>query len=338
MASLAEIRAKLEAIENRRSGGNQTASGDGTNFAFWNMDVGSSSSVRFLPDGNEDNTFFWVERQIIKLSFPGVKDGGSDFPTDKEVTIQVPCVDMWGDKCPVMREIGPWFDQGPELDAMARKYWKKRSYIFQGLVRENNLTSDNTPENPIRKFVVGPQIYKIVKAALMDVEMEESPTDYEAGTDFRILKEMKGSGVKKYNDYTSSNWARRESALTEEEREAIEKFGLVDLSTYLPKRPSAEAAAAIFEMFEASVEGELYDPERWGQFYRPYGLEVNTPAKRDDSPSEDSKPVYQEVPAEKVAEEAPAQEEAKVAEPVAAEEGDGEAKSAQDILAMIRNR
>jgi len=28
---------------------------------------------------------------------------------------------------------------------MGRKYWKKRSYIFQGFVRENPLTEDKTP-------------------------------------------------------------------------------------------------------------------------------------------------------------------------------------------------
>jgi hypothetical protein len=25
-------------------------------------------------------------------------------------------------------------------------------------------------------------------------------------------------------------------------------------------------------MFEASIDGEFYDPERWAQYYAPYGL------------------------------------------------------------------
>ena len=28
------------------------------------------------------------------------------------------------------------------------------------------------------------------------------------------------------------------------------------------------------EMFEASVDGELYDPMRWANYYRPYGMDV----------------------------------------------------------------
>ena len=29
-------------------------------------------------------------------------------------------------------------------------------------------------------------------------------------------------------------------------------------------------------MFEASVNGELYDPAKWGNFYKPYGLDTGT--------------------------------------------------------------
>ena len=32
-------------------------------------------------------------------------------------------------------------------------------------------------------------------------------------------------------------------------------------------------AGPIFEMFEASLAGELYDPEKWAKYYRPWGLE-----------------------------------------------------------------
>ena len=40
------------------------------------------------------------------------------------------------------------------LEDMGRKYWKKRSYIFQGFVNENPL-NETAPENPIRRFVIG---------------------------------------------------------------------------------------------------------------------------------------------------------------------------------------
>ena len=80
------------------------------------------------------------------------------------------------------------------------------------------------PENPIRRFVIGPQIFKLLKSALMDPDMENLPTDYDAGTDFRLVKTQKGQ----YADYSTSNWARKERSLNESERQAIETNGLFD--------------------------------------------------------------------------------------------------------------
>ena len=55
---------------------------------------------------------------------------------------------------------------------------------------------------------------------------------------------------------------------------AIETHGLYDLNEFMPKRPTEDDMRIITEMFEASVDGELYDPARWGQHYKPYGLDV----------------------------------------------------------------
>ena len=73
MASLAEIRAKLKEQENRSSGNTNTGPSDNAIYPFWNMKEGEQATLRFLPDGNADNTFFWVERLMIKLPFAGVK-------------------------------------------------------------------------------------------------------------------------------------------------------------------------------------------------------------------------------------------------------------------------
>jgi hypothetical protein len=93
------------------------------------------------------------------------------------------------------------------------------------------------------------------------------------------------------------------------------------------------------EMFEASVDGEAFDMERWGQYFKPAGMggsgqatgsapratpaAVSSPVSEDDAPFKSAEPA----PAEQVAEAAPA----------ASTGGEASAR-AQDILAMIRNR
>jgi hypothetical protein len=197
-------------------------------------------------------------------------------------------------------------------------------------VRENPIGDDKTPDNPIRKFIIGPQLFTLIKGALMDPELEELPTDMLRGLDFRIAKTSKGG----YADYNTSKWARKESALTEAEQAAVSTHGLYDLSTFLPKKPSAVELKVIKEMFEASVDGQPYDTERWGQYFRPAG--VNAPAggaASEDSPA----PVARTAPApvadfdEDVAQ----AEKSFAAEPVAAPKP---AQKAEDILAMIRSR
>ena len=118
--SLAEIRAKLQAQESRSSGNNSQQGGDNAIYAHWNIAEGQNARIRFLPDANPKNTFFWVERNMINLTFAGVK-GQTD---SKPVTVQVPCVEMWGEACPILAEVRGWF-KDPSLEEMGRKYWKK---------------------------------------------------------------------------------------------------------------------------------------------------------------------------------------------------------------------
>ena len=324
MASLAEIRAKLKAAESKGSGDNRTG-GDNSIYPFWNLKEGGESTLRFLPDGNTDNTFFWVERAMIKLPFAGIK-GESE---SKQITVQVPCVEMYGDTCPILSEVRPWF-KDPSLEDMGRKYWKKRSYIFQGFVVEDGLgeKTDEQPENPIRRFIIGPQIFTSIRAALVDPELEDLPTDFVHGLDYRMKKGSKGG----YADYSTSSWARRERPLNDAEQAAIKQHGLFNLSDFLPKKPSEVELKVMKEMFEASVDGEPYDMERWGQYFKPAGMGQNTGDPQKPSAPKTSAPVAHDeddTPAP-VAKAAPA--------PASAPAAEGGDSRAQDILAMIRNR
>jgi hypothetical protein len=251
----------------------------------------------------------------------------------KQVMVQVPCVEMWGEACPILAEVRTWF-KDKSLEDMGRKYWKKRSYIMQGFVRENPIADDKTPENPIRKFIIGPQLFTLIKGALMDPELEELPTDTLRGLDFRVAKTSKGG----YADYNTSKWARKESALTEAEQAAVETHGLFDLSTFLPKKPTDVELRVIKEMFEASVDGQPYDTERWGQYFRPAG--VGAPGGSTDESATPAAPVPSPVarPAPTVVAEDPPfdmEDAPAAAAPIATPKP---TQNAQDILAMIRSR
>ena len=328
MASLAEIRAKLKEQEAGASNNRSSSGGDNGIYPFWNMKEGDSSTLRFLPDGDADNTFFWKERLVIKLPFAGIK-GETD---SRPVQVQVPCMEMYGESCPILQEVRGWF-KDPSLEDMGRKYWKKRSYIFQGFVTDNPLTDDTTPENPIRRFIIGPQIFQIIKQALMDPDMEELPTDYTAGVDFRLNKTSKGG----YADYSTSNWARRERPLNDQEMAAVNAHGLFNLSDFLPKKPTDVEIKVMQEMFEASVDGEPYDADRWSQYFRPAGMAQRTGDPNMTPAASTPAPAAAPAPAAPVAEDVPFEADpAPAAAPAA--EAPAAGGGAQDILAMIRAR
>ena len=144
---------------------------------------------------------------------------------------------------------------------------------------------------------------------------------------------MKKGSKGGYADYSTSSWARRERPLSDAEQAAISQYGLYNLQDFLPKKPGEVELKVMKEMFEASVDGEPYDMERWGQYFKPAGMSQNTgdPVKstpKASSPAtddidEDDTPVSKSTPAPKAS------------APTSTEGGDSRA---QDILAMIRNR
>jgi hypothetical protein len=162
----------------------------------------------------------------------------------------------------------------------------------------------------------------------MDPEMEELPTDYMRGLDFNIKKTTKGQ----YADYSTSSWSRKETALTEVEQAAVEAHGLFNLADFLPKKPSESELRVIKEMFEASVDGRPYDTDKFGAYYRPYGVDApaGTPAPAPAPAAEVATPAETSTPSEPVVETAPAVETPSEANP--------SSDKANDILAMIRAR
>jgi hypothetical protein len=118
---------------------------------------------------------------------------------------------------------------------------------------------------------------------------------------------------------------------------AVNTHGLYNLSDFLPKKPDETAIKVMQEMFEASVDGEAYDPDRWSNYFRPAGMaartgDPNVAASPAATATSQSAPAPAAAPAP-VAEAAPEPTPAPAAEAAPAEGG-----NAQDILAMIRAR
>lgn len=266
------IRAEVTAREEAKNQVNapRKSFGDNASFPFWNQPSGSLSVIRFLPDGDEDNALFYRERFDIKLPFDGIEG-----VTDKPIEVQVPCMKTWKEACPIISETKSWWDDDDKKE-LARTYYFKRKYLYQGFVRRTELVEDTLPENPIRRFLLGPQIHKIIYAYINDPDLRYSPTDPEFGRDFKIARIQPGSG---FPDYSTSSWSHDPRALDDNEIEAIEKYGLFSLKDFLPKKPTAEEVNIIHKMFEASVRGESYDPEKWGSYFRPAGFKFDNVSK-----------------------------------------------------------
>lgn len=305
MATLAEIRAllaaeqaKQEAVKNGIFTGNSQPDAF---LAFWNIPENQDLNLRFLPDADPNNPYFWREREMINLEFNGVKGVHTD-----KVRLQVPCNEMWvPNSCPILTEIRQWYKHAKEtgnedLSKEASKYWKKKSYLFQCLIAPGSVEvkDDNPPENPVRRVLVNKDLFEKIKSILMNPDVAELPTDFEHGRDFRVIKAKNAGG---YNNYDASQFKFSERPLNEDERAAIEQYGLFDLSEFMPKQPTAEELVAIREMFEASTNGEAYDPARWAAYYRPAGVQkpatsntVDTPTVPATKPETVTTPVVQE--------------------------------------------
>lgn len=262
--NLAQIRAKLAAQDAPR----ENKSTPNAMIPFWNISEGDTIDFRFLPDGDETNELFWRERDMINLWFPSIKGGDPK----KGAKVVVPCNEMFTgqpiNSCPVLAEVRGWWGN-PDLEDMARKYWKKKSYLFQCFVPKNPL-DEESPENPIRRVILNKQVFNDVKGILTNLEIEHLPTDYVHGRDFSVTKSKNAGGYAEYK----GNWKFSERAHSQDETDAIAQYGLFNLGEFMPKQPTEAELQSIKEMFEASVNGEPYDPDRWAHLpWRPAGVD-----------------------------------------------------------------
>jgi hypothetical protein len=156
-----------------------------------------------------------------------------------------------------------------------------------------------------------------------------------------VKKTSKGG----YADYTTSTWARKETSLSAEELAAVES-SLHNLSTFLPKKPTAEELVIMKEMFEASVDGQAYDPDKWGKYFRPSGVNIpglggnnaQTEAAKPAAPAAKPAPVAAAKPAVVEDDDIPFDVDEAPAASAPVQTPTAQGSRAEDIIAMIRNR
>jgi hypothetical protein len=105
-----------------------------------------------------------------------------------------------------------------------------------------------------------------------------------------------------------------------------------NLKDFLPKKPGEVELKVMKEMFEASVDGEAFDMDKWGQYFKPSGYNApagNTPKATKPAVDADAE-VEEDTVVEMKSTPAPKAEKA--------DDSGSASGRAQDILAMIRNR
>jgi len=267
-------------------------------YPFWKMELDQTALVRFLPDQDTENPMgFVVENLSHKLTVNG-----------KERT--VPCLKMYGESCPCCERSRKYYDEKDEK--MGLKFWRRQDFIAQLLVLNSPFEYPHTDDdNPVRMVMLGPKIFKLIQAAFASGDLEDNPTDFVNGYDFRFTKSKQGQ----WADYTLSKFVPKQSPVPQDLLDRMELNNLADYRTRKIDRAAMEA------MIQADLNGASYDDKSGDS-----NSAVNTPKTGVDAETlvSSTKPS--------------ASVESAVVETKEATAGKSAEASGEDILARIRNR
>jgi hypothetical protein len=253
------------------------------------MEIGQTAVVRFLPDADESNPLgFLVENKYHILNINGKKK-------------QIACLKMYGEPCPCCEKSSKYYNEGNK--DMGKIFWRKIDYVGGVLVLHSPFDYPIPAEgNPERLVSLGPKIYQRIESAIVAGDMDSMPYDLQTGYDFRINKTKQGE----YADYTTSDFARKESAAPAELISRVTPF--YNLKDYRFAKIERDQMETMIQAFET---GKSYDE----------GHEASAPAV--DSPKETK-------PADEVV------QQVKAAAPT--ESADGGKLSPQQIIAKLKAR
>ena len=241
-------------------------------FRYKQMDAGQSTTVRFLPAGPglAPGLNFLVEKRIVRLRFAD--------PNDEKNEISLSFRPMYVKTAddPVMSQVQAIYKEADaeekvghdarakQLRSTASRHWVKPEFFAQGFVVRPGMKEDNIPENPIRIFELSKQLVNKIRTAINsddpDTMLAGSPEHGTKGTPFIIKKTMTGDG--KWPSYTESGFGNKPSALSEDQKAAIVKYNLFNLTEFLPKIPDEDEYELLAEIMAQSLAGDrLWKPE-----------------------------------------------------------------------------
>lgn len=206
-------------------------------FPFWKAETDTVSTVRFLPDADENNPMgFLVENLTHELTINGKRE-------------KVACLKMYGEECPICTLSARFYDEkSPDYnEELGKKFYRKKSYLGQVIVIDTPVEHDTAQLVKLIDF--GPQVFKQIQAAFQSGDLETPPYELKGGYNFRFRKTKTGSGQ---NSYTTSSFAPKQTDVSDEIIEQITLFNLSEHRTPKTDRAAMEA------MLAAAQTGESY--------------------------------------------------------------------------------
>jgi hypothetical protein len=288
-------------------------SGGGNNIwsPMGDMNVGDTATVRLALYEDDLTGGFWTADKRIALEFINPDN-------DEEIwKFTVPCLEMYvksGEgKCPVaditrglfkqadeLKDSGA-SDEGEAMEKIALKFWIRYSYLFQGYVIKGGTSQQNPDELIPMKFPKS--LFSMIQSSVTDPSSGfaalptgeysmEDVTNMAAGevTDGMgedeflglfaghnyLVRKTKKSG---FNNYETGQWEMNQSSLTSEQIEYMATNGMVDLTKYLPKRPTDEQYAVMAEMAQVSIDYAMGNGDGlWNSEWEEFGLKPRKPS------------------------------------------------------------
>lgn len=283
--------------------------------AYFNVSkikTGASATFRFLPDKNKNMyPAFIIEKKTIGLKFV---DLNAD---DTFVRINLPVREMYdaSQKCPLLQKVKPLYEEAKAMEKagktvemkrlrdLAGQHWIDPEFIGQGFVIKAGFDEENVPENPIRLVSLRKTLFKIVDAGINsedeELRLAAWPAHPRLGTNFIIRKTVKNAPDGPQNSYETSGWSKNSTPLDEKQIAAVEKYGLTDLSTLLPQRPSEDEYKFLTFLMEQSLAGNRdWNPEWEAELttVKPFRVDKDGKGIRNKQESKTSVQVRESMP------------------------------------------